>query len=77
MWAVCLGAVLLGMGKRKTGSPAQAVEPSVVSVKMNRATSSWKLPPGQCMKMSVMLSESVWNEEAFVCVLKVVESQGS
>lgn len=63
MLVVCRGAVLLGLGKRKSSSLAPAVGRSVTA---NRPTRSWKLPLVRCINMS-LFSGSVLNKEAFVC----------
>lgn len=73
MWAVWTGAVLLGIGKRRDGPLAQAVEPFVGSVIVNRPTGSWKAPHVRCIKMSLFLG-SVLSEETMVCVLSVANS---
>lgn len=73
MWAVWMGAVLLGMGKRRDDPLARAVKPFVGSVMVNRPTGSWKAPRVQCIKMSLFLG-LVLNEETSVCVLGVANS---
>jgi len=71
MWVVWMGAVLLGVGKRRNGPLARAVKQFVESVMVNRPTGSREPPHVRCIKMSLFLG-SVLNEGASVCVLKVV-----
>lgn len=76
MGVVWMGAVLLGIGKRRNGSLARAVKQFVGSVMVNRPTGSRKLPHVRCIKMSLCLG-SVVNKEASVCVLKVANPQAA